>query len=123
MLETPRSRRDLLKFFGVGATVIPVIGGAPEPDAAARLIEVPKVELITAATIPEPFDLANVQEISITFRLRDGTRRAAMSRSIQASGRLEPGFAIRLTVTSNDGTSPAVFKHEGYLDAWGGWLL
>jgi hypothetical protein len=48
-------RRDILKLFGVGATVVPVIGSAPEMSAQARLIEVPKVELVDApVTGPMP---------------------------------------------------------------------
>ncbi len=38
------NRRDLLKFFGIGATIVPVIGGAVKTELPARLIEVPKVE-------------------------------------------------------------------------------
>jgi hypothetical protein len=43
------NRRDLLRFFGIGATIVPVIGGAAKLDSPARLIEVPKVE--PAATL------------------------------------------------------------------------
>lgn len=38
------NRRDLLKFFGIGATVVPVVGGVPKVEAPARLIAEPKVE-------------------------------------------------------------------------------
>lgn len=38
------NRRDLLKFFGIGATIIPVIGGAPRIESPARLIEEAKIE-------------------------------------------------------------------------------
>ena len=43
-------RRDLLQLFGVGAAVVPIIGGLPVPEAQASLIEVPKVKLF------EPLD-------------------------------------------------------------------
>ena len=39
-------RRDFLKFFGAGATVVPLIGGMPHAGAVARLIEPPRVEQV-----------------------------------------------------------------------------
>jgi hypothetical protein len=38
-------RRELLKLFGVGAAVVPIVGGAPLAAAEARLVEPAKVEL------------------------------------------------------------------------------
>lgn len=40
------TRRDLLKLFTAGATVVPVIGKSAIFDAASILIDVPKVALI-----------------------------------------------------------------------------
>jgi hypothetical protein len=40
----PLNRREILQLFGVGAAVVPIIGGAPEMAATARLVEVPRVE-------------------------------------------------------------------------------
>jgi hypothetical protein len=37
------NRRDLMKYFGIGATIVPVIGGVPEIRAPAKLIVVPQV--------------------------------------------------------------------------------
>ncbi len=48
-------RRSLLKMFGAGAAVVPLIGGVPEVGAAAKLIEVPKIEPIVSPS--EVFDL------------------------------------------------------------------
>src|SRR5262245_27439065 len=42
------NRRDLLKLFGVGATIVPVIDGMPKTDAPASLVKVPEVEIATA---------------------------------------------------------------------------
>ncbi len=42
-------RRDLLKLFGVGATIVPVIGGVPELEAPAKLIELPSLEPVKLA--------------------------------------------------------------------------
>jgi hypothetical protein len=40
------NRRDLLQLFGVGATIVPIIGSEVVEEAKATLIEVPKVELV-----------------------------------------------------------------------------
>lgn len=37
-------RRDLLKYFGIGSTITPVLNGAPLIEAAAELISVPNVK-------------------------------------------------------------------------------
>lgn len=41
------NRRDLLKFFGIGATIVPVLNGLPKVEMPAKLIEEPKVELVS----------------------------------------------------------------------------
>ena len=41
-----QSRRDLLKYFGIGATIVPVLGGTPITDVPAKLIQEPKIDLI-----------------------------------------------------------------------------
>jgi hypothetical protein len=41
-----QSRRDLLKYFGVGSVVVPLIGGEPMKELPARLIESANAELI-----------------------------------------------------------------------------
>jgi len=38
------NRRDLLKMFGIGATIIPLIGGVPEVSAPAELIAMPEIK-------------------------------------------------------------------------------
>lgn len=42
-------RRDFLDLFRRGATIAPFVGGVPLLQAAATLIEIPKVELVTAS--------------------------------------------------------------------------
>jgi hypothetical protein len=37
-------RRDFLKMFGVGCTVVPIIGGIPVAAAESKLVEIPKIE-------------------------------------------------------------------------------
>ena len=52
------SRRTLLQFFGIGATITPVVGGAPVVDAAAKLLAVPSVEplILPVAEFPNGHD-------------------------------------------------------------------
>ncbi len=45
------NRRDLLRYFGIGATIVPVIGGAAKTELPARLIEEAKVEPVTARAV------------------------------------------------------------------------
>jgi|ERR1051326_3485173 hypothetical protein len=40
-------RRELLKLFGVGTAVLPIIGGVPQLAAEATLIDVPKLQIPT----------------------------------------------------------------------------
>lgn len=44
-------RRGFLQAFGIGAIAVPVVGGVPELQHTARIIEPPKVELVTAPKI------------------------------------------------------------------------
>lgn len=41
------NRRDFLRFFAAGATIIPVVDGLPSPANQAKIIDPPKVEPIT----------------------------------------------------------------------------
>ena len=44
------NRRDLLKFFGIGATITPVANGAPIVEAAAKLLTVPEIAPVVLAS-------------------------------------------------------------------------
>ena len=65
------NRRDFLKFFGVGAVVVPLIEGMPSTQNQAVIIEPPKLE------IPKPPDISLVSAMpslgaaDATFFLRD----------------------------------------------------
>ncbi len=64
------SRRDLLKWFGAGTLIAPIVGAAP----VARLIEVPKVELIEPkALIVKPIRLEDVESFTVTLQMKDGS--------------------------------------------------
>jgi hypothetical protein len=45
-------RRDFLKYFGIGASVVPLIGGIPKTDTVAKLIEEPKADVKLASQMP-----------------------------------------------------------------------
>jgi hypothetical protein len=45
-------RRDFLKYFGVGASVVPLIGGLPQSDVVAKLIEEPKADVKLVPQMP-----------------------------------------------------------------------
>lgn len=50
------SRRDLLKYFGAGATIVPVLAGVPNIEAPAKLIEEPRIQPVELATMQDiPF--------------------------------------------------------------------
>jgi hypothetical protein len=57
-------RRDFLKYFGIGSTVVPLIGGMPKTDTIAKLIEEPKADVkIVPQMPPEEFlDLLNLRQ-------------------------------------------------------------
>lgn len=48
------NRRDLLKYFGIGATIVPVLGGAPLLEQPAKLIAEPRLAPIETAAWPTP---------------------------------------------------------------------
>jgi hypothetical protein len=58
------NRRDFLKFFGIGATVIPLIEGMPSTQNQAVIILPPTLE------IPEPPQISLVSEMP-SFGLSD----------------------------------------------------
>lgn len=55
-------RRELLKFFGIGATITPMLDGAPVVDAAATLLAVPSVRPLIAAPFPNGHAPAHFME-------------------------------------------------------------
>lgn len=73
-------RRDLLKFFGAGAVVVPIIGAAPLFDAKARIVRPGELEPLADASVP---DLASSlvrfglprdpYRMNVEFRRADGS--------------------------------------------------
>lgn len=108
-------RRAFLKLFGIGATAVPLIGGLPAIDKAARIVEPPTVEpahlLYRAglAALPDlemacrtsPNETAHVQAF---FTKEDGSRWFLEAKSLIVSTRLEAkslagygGFPMEVT--------------------------
>ncbi len=75
------NRRDLLKFFGVGAVVAPVVGGVALASDHARLIEAPRVEVVKPAwDFVDPFEhLQSTEELDITVFMK-GQRTGKVTR-------------------------------------------
>jgi len=46
------NRRNFLKAFGIGAITVPLIGGNPDFENTARIVEPPKVELVENKILP-----------------------------------------------------------------------
>jgi hypothetical protein len=62
-----------MKYFGIGSIILPVIGAKAEPQLAAQLIELPVLRPVElAATVPEPFDLAEVGSASLILSAKNG---------------------------------------------------
>jgi hypothetical protein len=69
------SRRDFLQgLFSTGAVIVPFVGGSQV--AVARLIEIPKIEIIEPPKdILTPFSRHDVVGAEVILKMRDGTTR------------------------------------------------
>lgn len=124
-----QNRRDLLKYFGIGTVIIPVIGGTPETEKPATLIEVPKVEIAEAlpAVTGEDLDLRRVRSARLTLGLSDGTSRVLEffptfgngPRSIPAGRDLN----IQVNISLDGPGSPAFLIDLGAIRSMSGRLL
>lgn len=104
------NRRDLLKYFGAGTIITPLVSSAP----MARIIEPPKVELFQE--VPKAFKMADVASVSVRFNMKDGTTHERSSKIITvAAGRIIPGDETEIRIDSGVLHSP--FAHTGWLEA------
>ncbi len=90
------NRRDLMKLFGVGAVVAPVINGlANNVGAQARIIEPAKVEIIEPSEIivTDQMPTGKILKIHVDILSDDGTRHhmdcISLSHSIEWYGNVE----------------------------------
>ena len=89
-------RRDFLKMFGVGATIIPVIAGVADITMPARLIAEP---------IVEPVKLATVRDMNEAVQQLNGPMKGQMSIMIDVVGKSKH---LRLNASS-----ALIVTHEG----------
>ena len=111
-------RRDLLRKFGIGALIVPIIGGQPEKSAAAQLIEIPKIRPVELVKeLPEKIQLADVQTAELVLTMQDGTRHSIEFNTWEAKGFLHPGHVTleAEVCTVSQHTSPASFPKTGSL--------
>lgn len=73
------NRRDLLKLFGAGTAIVPVIGSKPVLAAEAILVEPPKIEVVQEipqiqpkVSIPFVGTNPDVVHLSVTYTISDG---------------------------------------------------
>jgi len=91
-------RRDFLKYFGIGATVVPVAGGLLVPDATAKLIEVPKVEIQDTDLSTNPNDLMKIMycrkaaNTTVSIRADDGNGTEWKFTAYVSSMNVQSGF-------------------------------
>lgn len=80
------NRRDVLKKFGIGTVIVPILGGVTDNSATAQLIEIPHIKPVELFyKIPEPLDLSKVREAQLMLTMEDGTVRAVSINNLVAS--------------------------------------
>jgi len=69
------NRRDILKLFGAGATIIPVVAGVVEVTAPATLIETPNVEPVELAQTADVEEaVRDMHNVSIVVDIMSGSK-------------------------------------------------
>lgn len=103
-------RRDLLKRFGIGAIIAPIVGGVVERSASAELIEIPKVKPVELfSSVPKPVDLRKVKSAQIVLEMNDGqTRTISLNRWPWGEGKIEvtDRLAARIEFLRVENSSP-----------------
>lgn len=84
------SRREFLKLFGVGAAIVPIIGGVPIATAEAKIVEPPKVEIAKNFSLMGEVSAANFGAIGqhgiiVIFERPDGTRSVLTAKTFVTS--------------------------------------
>jgi hypothetical protein len=104
-------RRDLLKKFGIGVVIAPIIGGIVERDASAQLIEVPKVKPVELFTkIPEDLNLNDVESAEIVMKLNSGKSRSIAINKWWSSGVIAAKDQFRVDVSFISTNASPQFK-------------
>jgi hypothetical protein len=111
------TRRDLLKYFGIGTVIVPMVSGAPDVTTPAKLIEVPEIKPVILTEGKTP-DLKTVKSVTITLECVDGTRRSIQSEYIHGHGQLRPTDSLGLEILVIGQSSPSVRLGGLYGDGW-----
>lgn len=75
------NRRNLLKVFGTGAVIAPVVGGEVLAEPLARIITPPEVKILEGKaellkpTVDQPLSMTDIQSVDMTLNYKDGTKR------------------------------------------------
>ena len=73
------NRRDFLKFFGVGAVVVPLIEGMPSTENQAMIIYPPKIEISKPSDVILVDHIFKFGKVNVTVFVRDQkTRQVAV---------------------------------------------
>ena len=105
-----KSRRDLMRAFGIGSFIAPVIGSTIDESCIAQLIEIPKLKPIeVVAKIPAPLDTKKIRRASLILECSDGTHRHVTIDIGDKFGIIEPTGSIEIAFQSGTGYSPVTW--------------
>ena len=98
------TRRDVLKYFSAGSSVVPIIGGLPFPHAQAKLIEEPKVEIEIAEGLPSKPELPTLVDggswhVEVRLKSQSGQELTIVGKSF---------------ITNGEGTK-LIFNSDGFI--------
>jgi len=102
------SRRGLLKHFGVGAIIAPVIGSGTQIASAAKLLELPKVEPVELfKRIPKPILASDIHSVTMILECVDGSKQVLKTNSATGTGSISPEQELHIRIFACDrNTSP-----------------
>ena len=107
-----KSRRDLLRVFGAGALIAPIIGAKADETSIAQLIEPPKVRPVELfREIPKKLDVRKVTRIVLIFETTDGERLRIAAQPQDKFGIIGPGDEqIELYFSGMQTASPSSYS-------------
>ncbi len=116
------NRRELLKFFGAGTVIAPVVGGSLITSATAQLVRVPDVKPVELfSKIPEGLDLYKVRKATLSMEMDDGTVRTVGVNNLFPHGCIGPTdkFSVGIKFIRYDDASPSAIYKLGEIQGSG----
>jgi hypothetical protein len=95
-----------MKLFGIGATIVPIIGGAAVEDAAAKIIEAPKVELVTPGIAAPDLYMTDIESCTLVAHMVDGSTRHLQLTNLFRMGKLRTHITESFTFDVIRNSSP-----------------